>query len=116
MTEDDFMRYAIELGRRKMDEIGAAPFAAVVVKDGEIVQARTRKAFGSLADATEVLGRGFALNERDVDVKSAFFEVRGRLRLEQHALEELTLVERRSGLEVVAIQRLRRAALTVPPR
>ena len=37
MTDADFMRYAIELGRRKMQEIGAAPFAAVVVKDGRIV-------------------------------------------------------------------------------
>lgn len=37
MTEADFMRYAIELSRRKMLEIGAAPFAAVIVKDGKIV-------------------------------------------------------------------------------
>lgn len=37
MTETDFMRYAIELSRRKMREIGAAPFAAVIVRDGEIV-------------------------------------------------------------------------------
>jgi guanine deaminase len=37
MTEADFMRYAIELSIRKMQEIGAAPFAAVIVKDGKIV-------------------------------------------------------------------------------
>ena len=37
MTDADFMRYAIELGRRKLQEIGAAPFAAVVVRDGRIV-------------------------------------------------------------------------------
>jgi len=37
MNDADFMRYAIELGRAKMLEIGAAPFAAVVVKDGRIV-------------------------------------------------------------------------------
>src|ERR1700694_2437040 len=37
MTDADFMRYAIELGQRKMQETGAAPFAAVVVKDGQIV-------------------------------------------------------------------------------
>jgi len=37
MTEADFMRHAIELSRRKMQEIGAAPFAAVIVKDGTIV-------------------------------------------------------------------------------
>jgi guanine deaminase len=37
MTEADFMRYTIELSVRRMKEIGAAPFAAIVVKDGEIV-------------------------------------------------------------------------------
>ena len=37
MNDADFMRYAIELGHAKMLEIGAAPFAAVVVKDGKIV-------------------------------------------------------------------------------
>jgi len=81
-----------------------------------LVAARARRAFRSLADATEVLGRGVTLGERDVDVKSAFFEVRGQLRLDKRVLEEQTLVERRSGLEVVAIQRLRRAALLAPGR
>jgi len=37
MTEAEFMRYAIDLSRRKMLEIGAAPFAAVIAKEGEIV-------------------------------------------------------------------------------
>ncbi len=32
-----FMKKAIEFSRKKMKEDGAAPFAAVVVKDGEIV-------------------------------------------------------------------------------
>jgi tRNA(Arg) A34 adenosine deaminase TadA len=34
---DTFMRRAIALSRQQMIEHGAAPFAAVVVKDGEIV-------------------------------------------------------------------------------
>jgi tRNA(Arg) A34 adenosine deaminase TadA len=37
MTEDELMRYCVELSRRKMVEVGAAPFAALIVKDGEIV-------------------------------------------------------------------------------
>ena len=37
MTEADFMRYAIDLSIRRMQEVGAAPFAAVIVKDGKIV-------------------------------------------------------------------------------
>lgn len=35
--KSDFMRRAIEISRREMLEAGAAPFAAVVVKDGVIV-------------------------------------------------------------------------------
>jgi guanine deaminase len=34
---EDFMRQAIELSRKAMKDNGAAPFAAVIVKDGEIV-------------------------------------------------------------------------------
>ena len=37
MTKEDLMRRAIELSRRKMIEEGAAPFAALIVRDGEIV-------------------------------------------------------------------------------
>lgn len=37
MTDEDFMRRAIELSRRALDEPGTEPFGAVVVKDGEIV-------------------------------------------------------------------------------
>jgi len=37
MTEADFMRYTIEFSIRKMAQAGAAPFAVVIVKDGQIV-------------------------------------------------------------------------------
>ena len=37
MTDEAFMRRAIELSRRALEEPGAQPFGAVVVKDGEIV-------------------------------------------------------------------------------
>jgi general secretion pathway protein K len=80
-----------------------------------LVQARQRQPFRSLADATAVLGRNVTLGTRDVDVKSSFFEVSGRLRLEQRVLRETTLVERRSGLQVVAIQHQRQAGLSPQP-
>jgi tRNA(Arg) A34 adenosine deaminase TadA len=35
--QERFMRRAIEISRREMRACGAAPFAAVIVKDGEIV-------------------------------------------------------------------------------
>ncbi len=81
-----------------------------------LVQARQRQAMRNLADATDVLGQGVTLEPRDVDVKSAFFEIRGRLRIDQRVLTEQTLVERRGGLEVVAIQHQRAADLSLLPR
>ena len=81
-----------------------------------LVQARTRQPFRNLAEAGDVLGKGVPLDERDVDVKSIYFEVQGRLRLEQRLLSERTLIERRDNLNVVAVARLRQAGLapTVP--
>jgi general secretion pathway protein K len=72
-----------------------------------LLQARQRQPFRSLAEASEVLGKGVTLEPKDVDIKSAFFEVQGRLRLDQRRLSESTLIERRNGLAVVPIQRLR---------
>ena len=77
-----------------------------------LVQARARRPLRNLADATEVLGPGVKLTEGVVDVRSAYFEVRGRLRLEQRVLELQSLVQRRSGLQVVAIQRQVQASLS----
>lgn len=37
MTHEDFMRKAIELSREQMNVHGDAPFAAIIVRDGEIV-------------------------------------------------------------------------------
>ena len=83
-----------------------------------LVLARQRQPFRTVGDAGAVLGPGIPLVANDVDVKSAFFEVRGRLRLDHRMLTEHTLVERKGagGLDVVAIQRQRQAVLMPPPR
>ena len=75
-----------------------------------LVQARQRRAFATLAEARNELPPGTVLDEGRVTVRSAFFEVNGRLRLEDRVLEERSLVERRGdrGAEVVALQRARR--------
>ncbi|MEL6809108.1 MAG: nucleoside deaminase, partial [Pseudomonadota bacterium] len=36
-THEHFMQRAIDIARKEMVENGAAPFAAVIVKDGSIV-------------------------------------------------------------------------------
>lgn len=76
-----------------------------------LVQARVRTPLRSIADAVAIVGAGPKLQERDVDVKSSYFEVRGQLRLENRMLENRSLIERRSGLQVLAIQRQQQASL-----
>jgi len=78
-----------------------------------LVQARVRQPFRTLAEASQVLGAAVPLEGGAVDVKSAYFEVRGRLRLADRVLQEQTLVERRPDLHVVAIQRQRVAELSL---
>lgn len=77
-----------------------------------LVQSRARQPFRNLTEAGQVLGAAVPLSERDVGVKSAYFEIRGRLRLEQRVQEELTLVERQPDLRVVTISRQRLAGLS----
>ena len=77
-----------------------------------LVQSRTRQPFRNLAEASQVLGPAVPLVERDVGVKSAFFEIRGRLRLDQRVQEELTLVERQTNLRVLTISRQRQFGLS----
>lgn len=76
-----------------------------------LVQARVRTPLRSIAEAVAIVGAGPKLQERDVDVRSSYFEVRGQLRLENRVLETRSLVERRGGLQVLAIQRQQRASL-----
>ena len=81
-----------------------------------LVQQRARQPLRTLAEAAELLGKGVTLNEREVDVKSSFFVVRGRMRLEQRVLEVQSLVQRRNGLQVVVIQRQQRSSHVAGPR
>ena len=71
-----------------------------------LVQVRQRSPFNGLPDAQPLLPHGTVLNAQRVDIRSNFFEVRGRLRLGERALEERSLVERR-GLDIVVIDRER---------
>jgi general secretion pathway protein K len=73
-----------------------------------LVQARQRTAFKNIALANQLLGGGqpSKLNSKNVSVTSSYFEVRGKLRLDDRTLEERSIVERR-GLDVNTIQRER---------
>lgn len=75
-----------------------------------LVQVRQRAPFRNLDDVQAQLPQTVKADQARVDVKTRFFDVFGRLRLEDRALEERSLVERRGdrGLEVVTLQRQRR--------
>ncbi len=69
-----------------------------------LTQLRQRQAFKSLEDIKAQVGGNVVLDARRIDVASRFFEVSGRLRLDERVLEERSLVERR-GLDVLVVSR-----------
>ena len=71
-----------------------------------LVQSRQRQPFKTVDDARAVLSTTAKLDFSGVGVASSYFEIRGRLRLEQRVLEERSLVQRRQ-LEVVPLRRER---------
>lgn len=80
-----------------------------------LVQARKSQPFKALADAQPHLPGGVELKESELSVLSSFFEVRGRMRLDDRVLEELSLVERR-GLEILVLRRERVNVVLAAPR
>ena len=66
-----------------------------------LVQARARKPFESLADIQAQLSADVKLEGSRVGVGSNWFEVSGRLRLEERVLEERSLVQREANAVIV---------------
>lgn len=89
-------------------EVLAAVLAVDTGTAERLVQARQRRAFEQLDQARAQLPPGTELDAARVSVGSSFFEVRGRLRLDNRVLEESTLVRRRGAAEAQAVQRTRR--------
>ena len=77
-----------------------------------LLQKRQSAPLRDLEEARIALGLTAPLVARDLGVQSAFFEVRGRMRLDERVLDSVALVERRNGLDIVAINRLVRPAPT----
>ena len=75
-----------------------------------LVQARQRKPFESLDDVKAQLPITMVIDPSRLGVASSFFLVEGRLRMEDRALVELSLLERRDAtrdFEVVVLRRER---------
>lgn len=77
-----------------------------------LVQARQRAAFKTVAAAGTLVASPNLLDPKHVGVHSNYFEVRGKLRLDDRALEERSVVERR-GLDMLTILRERVASVLV---
>ncbi|GIX22801.1 MULTISPECIES: type II secretion system minor pseudopilin GspK [Caldimonas] len=89
-------------------EVLAAVLGVDLASADRLVQHRQRSPFRSLAEAAPLLPPGTNLSDQQVGVSSDFFEVLGQLRIDQRAVQERSLVERR-GLQVVSLWRERSA-------
>jgi len=80
-----------------------------------LVQVRQRTPFKKREDALEHLPREIVqrMDAQSISISSAYFEIRGRLRLDDRVLEESSLVQRR-GLDVVPLSRRRENTRELP--
>lgn len=76
-----------------------------------IVQTRQRSPLLAIERLRELLPAGVTLDEQRVGIASRFFEVEGRVRLDDRVLEERSLLERRGGAggDVLVRRRERRS-------
>lgn len=107
--------YVTLLPSRTSVNVNTAPpeviFAAVngisLAETQELVRRRALSPFRNLTDVTQVMPQhSQAFTEGTLTVSSRFFEVRGRLRLDNVVIEERSLVQR-DGLDVKTLQRER---------
>ena len=63
-----------------------------------LVSVRQKTHFKSVSDASKLLGSGDSLSTVNFSTNTRFFEVRGRLRLDQTTVEERSLLQRDGGL------------------
>lgn len=75
-----------------------------------LIQARQRNPFRNAAELSALLPTGVGASIDRVSTSSSFFEIHGRLRLQNRVVEERALVERRQ-LQVVTLRRERMAAI-----
>ncbi|MEJ7928823.1 type II secretion system minor pseudopilin GspK [Ramlibacter sp. AN1015] len=107
-------RTPVNLNTASAQVIYAAVPGITLAEAQQLVAARDASPFRTLADAAKVLeAREQGLGTGLAGVASRFFEIRGRLRLDQTVIEERSLV-RRDGLNVRTLQR-ERAVLDATP-
>ena len=100
------LRTPINLNTASREVIAASVDGMDLSAAGRLVQNRQRTPFARISEAQALIPSSLALDASRVDVQSNYFEVRGRIRLGDRVLEEVSLVRRR-GLEVLPLQRQR---------
>jgi len=102
-------RTPVNLNTAPAEVIAARIPGVDLAQAASLVSARARAPFRTLVDAQKVLAASIpALNASEVGVASRFFEVRGRLRLQDTVVLERSLVQR-SGMAVTTVWRERSA-------
>jgi general secretion pathway protein K len=100
-------RTAVNLNTAQKEVIVAAIDGIDLGTAERLVQVRQRQPFKTWNDAKAALPPHVQLVPERANVVTAFFQVQGRLRLEDRVLEESSLVERR-GIDIVSLSRERR--------
>ncbi|MBA3772395.1 MAG: type II secretion system minor pseudopilin GspK [Ramlibacter sp.] len=100
-------RTPVNLNTASAQVIAAAVSGLSLADAQRLVSQRVSAPFRSINDASKLVpGHEAAFTEGGVGVASRFFEVRGRLRLDQMVVEERSVL-RRDGLDVKTLQRER---------
>jgi general secretion pathway protein K len=100
------VRTTVNLNTADRDVIAAVSPGLDAGAAEALIQARQRRAFRDVPAAAALLSNAKLLDPKRVGTQSNFFEVCGRLRLDERSLEERSIVERR-GLDVLPILRER---------
>ncbi len=109
-------RTPVNLNTASAVVIHAVAEGASLADAQRLVAQRGASQLRSLADALQVLGPAVRVPEGAAGVSSRFFEVRGRLRIEQAITEERSLVQRdRQNVQVLSRQRVSPPAPHVSP-
>lgn len=104
------VRTPVNLNTASKEVLAAAIEGLDLASAERIVQARQSRAFESVSQLSRYLPEGMEVDAQRIAFASSFFEVRGRLRLQERVVEERALVERRN-LEIVPLRRERLTAL-----
>lgn len=106
---------AVNLNTAPAEVIYAAGRDLTLGDAKRLVAERAQRPFRSVKEAQDLIP-GARFIEPDVAVATQYFEVRGRLRIDDVVIEERSVVQRRAPREVIVVQRERGASEAFTPQ